>query len=165
MKILKENKIMQEELPITFITSFVSRGWEEVGMLKEQIKALKSEFKNIDKIEEILQGLIDAYLINIGQLELFLHDNDYVEVPNIEEQEKQEEQEEESEVLEKEDIEDDEIETDEIEDVIKIENDKPEEIEAPIIMHQAPKDFEAFEYFVDFDEPSGDALTDEDLYN
>ena len=159
MKILKENKIMQEELPITFITSFVSRGWEEVGMLKEQIKALKSEFKNIDKIEEILQGLIDAYLINIGQLELFLHDNDYVEVPNIEEQE------EESKALEKEDIEDEDIEDEEIEDVIKIETDKPEEDEAPIIMHQAPKDFEAFEYFVDFDEPSGDALTDDDLYN
>ena len=159
MKILKENKIMQEELPITFITSFVSRGWEEVGMLKEQIKALKSEFKNIDKIEEILQGLIDAYLINIGQLELFLHDNDYVEVPNIEEQEA------ESKALEKEDIEDEDIEDEEIEDVIKIETDKPEEDEAPIIMHQAPKDFEAFEYFVDFDEPSGDALTDDDLYN
>lgn len=26
-------------------------------------------------------------------------------------------------------------------------------------------DFEPFEYFVDFDEPSGEALTDEDLYN
>ena len=84
MKILKEEQINKEELPITFITSFVSRGWEEVGMLKEQIKALKAEFKNIGKIEEILQGLIDAYLINIGQLELFLHENDYVEVPAVE---------------------------------------------------------------------------------
>lgn len=164
MKILKENKISQEELPITFITSFVSRGWEEVGMLKEQIKALKAEFKNIDKIEEILQGLIDAYLINIGQLELFLHENDYVEVPNIEETEEVEKKEEEEKVSEDEIVEDEEVKDieDEIETVVE---DEVEEAEAPIVMQQAPKDFEAFEYFVDFDEPSGEALTDDDLYN
>ena len=98
MKILKEQQIRQDELPITFITSFVSRGWEEVGMLKEQIKALKTEFKNVDKIEEILQGLIDAYLINIGQLELFLQENDYVEVPEVEETETEESEESEEEV-------------------------------------------------------------------
>ena len=162
MKILKENKINQEELPITFITSFVSRGWEEVGMLKEQIKALKTEFKNIDKIEEILQGLIDAYLINIGQLELFLHENDYVEVPNVDETEEIEsKKEEEEEISEEEVIEDKKVE-DEVEAVA---DDEIEETDSPIVMQQAPKDFEAFEYFVDFDEPSGDALTDDDLYN
>lgn len=159
MKILKEEQIKQEELPITFITSFVSRGWEEVGMLKEQIKALKEEFggKNIAKIEEILQGLIDAYLINIGQLELFLHENDYVEVPEIEEEkeEKVEEPAKEDEVevaAEEEEV--------EIEDEIEAEV----EVEPQSVVRQTPGDFEAFEYFVDFDEPEGDPLTDDDLY-
>lgn len=158
MKILKEEQIKQEELPITFITSFVSRGWEEVGMLKEQIKALKEEFggKNIAKIEEILQGLIDAYLINIGQLELFLHENDYVEVPEIEE-EKEEKVEEPTEEDEVEVAAEEEV---EIEDEIEAEV----EVEPQSVVRQTPGDFEAFEYFVDFDEPEGDPLTDDDLY-
>lgn len=150
MKLLKEEQIRQEELPITFITSFVSRGWEEVGMLKEQIKALKEEFggKGIEKIEEIFQGLIDAYLINIGQLELFLHENDYVEVPEIEEEKVEEP-----------------VEEEETEEEVEIEDEVEIEVEPQKIVKNVPADFEAFEYFVDFDEPEGEALTDEDLYN
>ena len=156
MKLLKEEQIRQEELPITFITSFVSRGWEEVGMLKEQIKALKEEFggKGIEKIEEIFQGLIDAYLINIGQLELFLHENDYVEVPEIEEEKVEEPVEEE----ENEEVEETEEEV-EIDDKVEV------EVEPQKVVKNVPADFEAFEYFVDFDEPEGEALTDDDLYN
>lgn len=150
MKLLKEEQIRQEELPITFITSFVSRGWEEVGMLKEQIKALKEEFggKGIEKIEEIFQGLIDAYLINIGQLELFLHENDYVEVPEIEEEKVEEP-----------------VEEEETEEEVGIDDEVEVEVEPQKIVKNVPADFEAFEYFVDFDEPEGKALTDEDLYN
>lgn len=156
MKILKEEQIRQEELPITFITSFVSRGWEEVGMLKEQIKALKEEFggKGIEKIEEIFQGLIDAYLINIGQLELFLHENDYVEVPEIEEEKAEEPVEEE----ENEEVE-------ETEEEVEIDDEVEVEVEPQKVVKNVPADFEAFEYFVDFDEPEGEALTDDDLYN
>lgn len=155
MKLLKEEQIRQEELPITFITSFVSRGWEEVGMLKEQIKALKEEFggKGIEKIEEIFQGLIDAYLINIGQLELFLHENDYVEVPEIEEEKVEEPTEEEIEEVE------------EAEEEVEIEDEVEVEVEPQKVVKNVPADFEAFEYFVDFDEPEGEALTDDDLYN
>ena len=150
MKLLKEEQIRQEELPITFITSFVSRGWEEVGMLKEQIKALKEEFggKGIEKIEEIFQGLIDAYLINIGQLELFLQENDYVEVPEIEEEKVEEP-----------------VEEEETEEEVEIEDEVEVEVEPQKIVKNVPADFEAFEYFVDFDEPEGEALTDDDLYN
>ena len=156
MKVLKENQTNREELPITFITSFVSRGWEEVGILKEQIKALKGEFKNIDRIEEILQGLIDAYLVNIGQLELFLQENDYVEVPEIEEEKVEEPNEETKETEDVEHVteENNEIEKGEIE----IEN------EPQVKIKPISKDFEAFEYFVDFEEPEGEALTDDDLY-
>jgi hypothetical protein len=122
-------------------------------MLKEQIKALKDEFggKSIEKVEEIFQGLIDAYLINIGQLELFLQENNYVEVPDVEEIKIEEPKEE----KEAEDVKDEE----EIEEVIETEE------EAEVKETETPRDFEAFEYFVDFDEPEGEALTDKDLYN
>jgi hypothetical protein len=125
-------------------------------MLKEQIKALKEEFggKGIEKIEEIFQGLIDAYLINIGQLELFLHENDYVEVPEIEEEKAEEPVEEE----ETEEVEEETEEEVEIDDEVEV------EVEPQKVVKNVPADFEAFEYFVDFDEPEGEALTDDDLY-
>ena len=78
MKILKEAK---ENLPGVFITSFVSDGWDKVGLLKEQLEAIKREFKNTAKIEELIQGLIDAYLVCIGQMEQHLVDKDYIEFP------------------------------------------------------------------------------------
>ena len=37
MKILKESK---ENLPIAFLTDFISKGWEEVGYLKADIEAI-----------------------------------------------------------------------------------------------------------------------------
>lgn len=79
MEILKEAK--KEELPVAFITSFVSDGWEKVGILKEEIEAIKKEFSNTKKAEELIQALIDAYLVCIGQMEQYLADSKNIEVP------------------------------------------------------------------------------------
>lgn len=76
MKILKESK---ENLPITFLTNFVSEGWSKVGELKDQKEALSAEFKGTKKIEELLQDLIDAYLVCIGQIEQHLAAKDYLD--------------------------------------------------------------------------------------
>lgn len=80
MKILKESK---ENLPVAFITSFVSESWEKVGILKEQIEAIKREFKGTAKVESLIQDLVDAYLICIGQLEKHLSDKDYLDIPDV----------------------------------------------------------------------------------
>ena len=48
---------------------------------------------------------------------------------------------------------------------VKIEDEVEVEVEPQKIVKNVPADFEAFEYFVDFDEPEGEALTDDDLYN
>lgn len=77
MKILKEAK---ENLPVTFLTAFVSDGWEKVGILKEQIEAIKREFKGTKKVEGLLQDLIDAYLVCIGQMEQHLSAKDYLDL-------------------------------------------------------------------------------------
>lgn len=78
MKILKESK---ELLPISYITSFISKGWEEVGILKEELKAIKETFKENKKVEDCLNNLIDSYLICIGQMEELLDNKKYLEFP------------------------------------------------------------------------------------
>lgn len=80
MKIINEAK--KEILPIDFITSFISRGWNEIGSLKTDINSIKQVFKNTTKVEEILQNLLDAYLIAIGQMELQLDKKEYLEIPD-----------------------------------------------------------------------------------
>ena len=73
---LKESK---EKLPISFLTDFVSRGWDDVGYLKETIKSISETFSGTKKVEELLQALVDAYLVCIGQLELHLQAKDYLD--------------------------------------------------------------------------------------
>lgn len=81
MEIKKEKKLNEakEKLPISFLTDFVSRGWDDVGYLKETIKSIGESFSGTKKIEELLQALIDAYLVCIGQLELHLQQKDYLD--------------------------------------------------------------------------------------
>ena len=76
MKILKESK---ENLPIAFLTDFISKGWEEVGYLKADIEAIREAYKGIKPIEGLIQDLIDAYLVCIGQLEAHLQDKNYLD--------------------------------------------------------------------------------------
>ena len=88
MKILKENEntnaVVAEDLPISFITDQISRGWDEVGYLKEAAAAIKADYKGTAPIEQAMQDLMDAYLIFIGQLELHLHKEDYIDMTELE---------------------------------------------------------------------------------
>ena len=83
MKIINESK--KEKLPIDFITQFVSKGWDEVGMLKASKDAIKTTFKETAKVEGIIQDLIDSYLVCIGQMELYLDKKDYLDIPEASE--------------------------------------------------------------------------------
>ena len=73
---LKESK---EKLPISFLTDFVSRSWDDVGYLKETIASIKESFSGTKKVEGLLQALVDAYLVCIGQLEAHLQAKDYLD--------------------------------------------------------------------------------------
>ena len=86
MGIMKEEKLAEtklteskEKLPISFLTDFVSRGWDDVGYLKETIKSISESFSGTKKVEELLQALVDAYLVCIGQLEAHLQAKDYLD--------------------------------------------------------------------------------------
>ena len=76
---MAELKEAKEKLPISFLTDFVSRGWDDVGYLKETIKSISESFSGTKKVEDLLQALVDAYLVCIGQLELHLQDKDYLD--------------------------------------------------------------------------------------
>ena len=156
MKILKESK---GKLPISFLTDFISKGWEEVGYLKADIEAIKETFTGTQQVEDLIQDLIDAYLVCIGQLEAHINDKNYIEYP--EESGLGETLKEDLEITVKEDsveIKSEEpVIVEEKEDTIVILQDKAEDEEV----------VEEFEYFVDFDEPdlTQPKLTDKDLYN
>lgn len=77
-KILAEQK---EKMPLSVVTSWIAKSWDEVGSITEMIKSIKASFTHTGNIEEYLQSIADAYLICIGQMEKFLQDKDYVEIP------------------------------------------------------------------------------------
>lgn len=79
MKILKESK--KEKLPVSFLTNFISKGWERVGDFKEEITAVEQSFSSTQAVTKVLQDLVDAYLVAIGQMEGLLEEKKYIEVP------------------------------------------------------------------------------------
>lgn len=171
MKILKESK---ETLPIAFLTDFISKGWEEVGYLKADIEAIKEAYKGTKPIEALIQDLIDAYLVCIGQLEAHLHDNKYLDYPeesglNGTKLEEELELKVSSDHIEIKTEKTTPVEVNEDDDLIIIgvdENASEAKIDTPVDTPETVQAGEPFEYFVDFEEPdlSQPKLTDDDLY-
>lgn len=195
---LQESK---EKLPLSFLTDFVSRGWESIGMLKQEIAAISEQFSGTKKIEDLLQALVDAYLICVGQIELHMQNKDYLDFPEEAKEESLKEDLSDKEKI-SEESEDDEIKAKEVLDVLEdkidihgeddmitiaekgqLENPEAPKIETEVtedefdVLAQEFHDAEAeekndpsdeikeeFEYFCDFDEPLGEALTDADIY-
>ena len=165
MKILKEDEnIVEEALPVSFVTDMISKGWDEVGYLKEAVTAVKETYKDAFKIESIMQDLVDAYLVFIGQLESYLDKEKDIatEVPDSVE---------ETSTNKFANLPEEEIETSE-NDPIEVKAELPEadlDIE-PIKTTDKPEATEkddTFDFFVDFDEPdmSQVPLSDSELYD
>ena len=165
MKILKEAK---EKLPVSFLTDFISRGWDDVGYLKETIAAIKEVYSGTKEIEDLLQALIDAYLVCIGQMEAHLHDNKYIEFPeesklnediniNITPEE-----------VKISDNSGEEVGIIPLEPEKPVEDEKPTEVQAEEEPEEVKKELPdtEFDFFVDFDEPAqvvGAPMTDEEI--
>ena len=168
MRILKEEAEIKETLPVSFVTDMMSKGWDEVGYLREASAAIKETYKDTAKIEELMQDLMDAYLVFIGQLELYLHDEENI-VASAAETTTEETGDEE--IVSKEAIKVDDKKLEK-----PMEAPKPELPEAdfeidpisePVVSSAEAKVSEPFEFFVDFDEPdlTQPAITDAELYN
>ena len=163
MKIINESK--KEKLPIDFITQFVSKGWDEVGMLKASKDAIKATFKETTKVEGIIQDLIDSYLVCIGQMELYLDKKDYLDIPEASELNEAANTDEDlklQEDLELKNSGDFDVEVKQEDNKVKIEIETKEEEE----QEEETEDKEvtkpdAFEYFMDFAEPTPDDEADQ----
>ena len=174
MKILKESK---ENLPIAFLTDFISKGWEEVGYLKADIEAIREAYKGTKPIEGLIQDLIDAYLVCIGQLEAHLQDKNYLDYPEDSglSGAKLEEDLELKISADKVEIKTEKatpVEVNEEDDLItigveEVEETKFDDSKLAMSDKKVAEVNEPFEYFVDFDEPdmTQPKLTDKELYN
>ena len=180
MRILKEDtEIKLDELPVSFITDMISKGWDEVGYLKDATAAITTDYTGTEKVEQLMRDLMDAYLVFIGQLEAYLHKEDYIDEPvavATPAQAKVEEPAQQVEPLPEAELEIDPIrepaenpELDKEPDVEIFDEDeffaetKPQAEIKPIDTTNAD---DTFDFFVDFDEPdlSKPRITDDELY-
>lgn len=120
-----------------FLNELLKQGWLDIENLQKQIDTIESASPQSGELIEIIKDFLTSNLIYVGCLENLLAKTQKSS-------------------LEKE---------------IKLVNDnKVLDLEEPtednIINNSATDtDSEPFEYFVDFEEPQGDPLTDKDLYN
>lgn len=133
---------LKDKIQVTnaFVKDLCDKSWQEVEHLQNQLVNLE-ESEEGKKVSKLIKNLLTGYYVFIGSLE---------NIDNID-------------ILEP-------------ETPIKIEPEQPEEIPikepelqdidclqvVPTIDNEVS---EPFEYFVDFDEPVGEPLTDKDLYN
>lgn len=165
---------MDKDFSSSVVTQLLQDGWGEIGGLQDQISLL-NQYKNSSKLTSILQKLLDAYLIFVGQLEGYLDDKNIVDFPDekqlkeeinpkinendqkankiFQSVEKKEDNDEEKSAIITAEPEISSLNQTEIEDEINLPLDKAEE---------EPKN----NFFVDFEDPKGDRpLTDADIYD
>ena len=125
------------------LNELASKGWQEIEYLQTQLANLDDN----QALKQLLQNLVTSYYVFVGGLENLQADTtistgvsiDIIEQPvpaKVEHQENTKEAE-----------------------ILDLNNYCQNEVQATTIL-----DSEPFEYFVDFDEPIGEPLSDEDLY-
>jgi hypothetical protein len=121
-----------------FISDLTAKSWQEVEALQQQIANIDMSTRLGNEVVKALRSVCTGYYVLIGCLEAL---TEAEETDTIEDK---------PEGILDEPV----LDTDDSEDFLT----------APIVK-EASADFEPFEYFVDFDEPTGLPLADEDLYN
>lgn len=177
----------KEKIPAEFITSFISKGWEEIGALKAEIASIGKEFTGTKAIEETLQDLLDAYLVAVGRFQGYLENKNMVVLPDdmTKNESLHEELDEDANItIDKVDINvgEPKIELPETNDFDilagEFEDEEPVQVFAPakkpavvkpVIQSVEPvatSEADGFDYFCDFEEPdlSEQPLTDADIY-
>lgn len=151
--VVKPEEERKEVLPAEIVSGQISDLWTRVGSLKTLISDLRKNYLQSGKVCDILEDMLNSDLTAVGQLELFLHENDYLGDSNtedIEDAAKLSIQQGEENQAEKEHPEDDEEEEDNSEEEDTEIDDRPEanQLDGPIMD--------------DFPEPID--ITDDDIY-
>lgn len=124
----------------SFIDELITSGWQEIENLQKQIAAIDSNSNEGIFVVELLNKLLTSYYVFTGNLEnlydagVTMNTNIVNTVGELKDAPREEP------------IEDTEL------------------LDLPTETAAVSNDFEPFEYFVDFDEPVGSPLSDEDLY-
>jgi hypothetical protein len=120
-----------------FISDLTTKSWQEVETLQQQIANIDMSTRLGNEVAKALRSVCTGYYVLIGCLEALTETDET-------------------------DIIEDKPEDTLDEPVLDI-DDSEDFLTAPIAK-EVSNDFEPFEYFVDFDEPTGEPLTDKDLY-
>lgn len=125
------------------LSDIISKAWHDIEDIKSQVDMLSNEDYKTNEFKKLLTNLLTNYYVFVGCTENMLTDFDDIKQAIIEPESK---------------------ETGnaitvplELHD-IGVNKDTQDEFKPDI------DNFEPFEYFVDFDEPFGEKITDEDLY-
>jgi hypothetical protein len=127
-----------------FLDSLTAKGWQEVEYLQNQIINLEKENS---EVLQLLNNLLTSYYVFIGGVENLI-DKPVVSVKPTVEPTKEKEDTPQEIIINK-------SEPEFFEDNMTFEDE---------VTKQEELDFEPFEYFVDFEEPTGEPISDEDLY-
>lgn len=127
-----------------FLDSLTAKGWQEVEYLQNQIINLEKENS---EVLQLLNNLLTSYYVFIGGVENLI-DKPVVSVKPAVEPTKEKEDTPQEIIINK-------SEPEFFEDNMTFEDE---------VTKQEELNFEPFEYFVDFEEPTGEPISDEDLY-
>jgi hypothetical protein len=149
-----EHYTLKDKIQVTkeFLDDLEAKSWQEIETLQNQIANIESTEDN-KSLLQLLNSLLTSYYVFVGGLDNLADKTPLTKVKNSIE----------TLSLKKEPIKDfttDEIVTDESESV-------PDDfIVSTVSISDIDRadETEYFEYFVDFDEPSGDPISEEDLY-
>jgi hypothetical protein len=145
-----------------FLNDLIGKSWQEIEALQQQIDSIDTGTYLGNEIVKLLRNTCTSYYVLIGCLEGLTdcQESRYTDVvksePSIKvyQRYKPDSPEKPVDAEPKAQLIAEPVINDVLDDEVIFE---PKHAEAPV-------DFEPFEYFVDFDEPSGDPLTDDDLY-
>jgi hypothetical protein len=137
---LKNKLIINDD----FVHELITKSWAEIDQLLLQSKNIENTVENSELIQ-LFKNLLTSYYVFVGGLEnLSSKKMFHVAAPAA--------------TLS--------AENNSLLDTPKTKTDIEKELEEPAHEEDITLDvIEPFEYFVDFDEPTGEPLTDEDLYN
>lgn len=141
------NYALKDKLIVTkdFIDELAEKSWQEIEYLQSQLANL-ADTDESKKVGKLLNNLLTSYYVFVGGLENFDSTEKYTASLEIDKQ---------PELANELAI--------EAEPDLRYETTEVNDSTTAFVDEQEPA--EPFEYFVDFDEPVGDPLTDDDLYN
>jgi len=145
------NYELKDKINVTqeFVSELEKKSWQEIEHLQAQIANL-AEGRVNDKLRQLFNNLLTSYYVFTGGLENLSSEKAFAKVSSFED---------------KVCVEKELITTKPAQSEIKAELCTDNDLLEPLSVKEAEQaEIEPFEYFVDFDEPIGDPISDEDLY-